>query len=174
MRGAVDAGAEAVLLAPGIMGLDVLQYAREIAKSLGSNMLLFSHSTFASALTRSPIIGIGAQAWVGYQRGAGADCVVLPSTGGSFGVAPADTLSAYESANSHHTVWKSSICAHSGSLNSSNWHRIRDATRSSDFILTSGAGLFDHPLGAEAGARDLRKSLGGEHVNTDWLTSWTA
>jgi ribulose 1,5-bisphosphate carboxylase large subunit-like protein len=172
LEGALRVGAKAVMVAPGLMGLDVIEAARDLM-SRTEPAFIFSHSTFASALTRSSRIGVGWQPWIGYQRGQGADCAVLPSTGGSFGISRAETDEAETASADEHPRWKSTICAHSGSLNSANWHRVRDAARTSDFVVTSGAGIFDHPLGARVGASDFRKALAGEQVTNNWLTQWT-
>ena len=171
LRVATDAGAEAVMVAPSLMGFDVVEEVRALAPP---ELFVFAHSSFTTCFTRVPTFGMDLSIWVTLQRGMGADAVLLPSTGGSFGIAPGTTSSCVAACTSPVNGWRSAFPAHSGSMNVFTLPLIAEISGSPDFIFTSGSGLFDHPEGATKGARELREALGkcNPQPSRGWGQKW--
>jgi ribulose-bisphosphate carboxylase large chain len=143
-------GVEAVMVAPSLMGYDVIAWLRD-----ETDLILFAHTSFTLSYTRVQTFGVALDVWVRIQRLLGADVILLPSWGGSFGVAPAETEDCVDACLGDDIEARPAFPAHSGSMNAATVDGLARRTRSRDFILTSGSGLFDHPAGPEAGARAL-------------------
>ena len=171
LRIAESNGAEAVMVAPSLMGFDVIDTIRD-----ETEQLIFAHSAFTLSFTRVPGFGLTLPLWVRLQRLYGADAVLLPSHGGSFGVSETETIDAVKSCISHDADVNRSAPAHSGSMNALNFDLVRNLSGGNDFIFTSGSGRFDHPDGVAAGARALRSTVSGDGDACDpsWLKSWRA
>jgi ribulose-bisphosphate carboxylase large chain len=164
-------GAEAVMVAPSLMGFDVVDDVRHHA-----DVIVFAHSTFTLSFARVRNFGISLPLWVRLQRLLGADCILLPSHGGSFGVAALDTRQCVRECLDTHGFdgIQPTMPAHSGSMNAHTFELMEHLSDGDDFMFTSGSGLFDHPDGPEAGARELRQVIegGNNGGNVAWLKAW--
>ncbi len=79
---AVAAGADGVMVLPGISGFDRIAEARDL---LGPERMILQHPSFLGGFTASPDHGISPEVLFGtLSRLAGADAVIFPSWGGRF------------------------------------------------------------------------------------------
>jgi ribulose 1,5-bisphosphate carboxylase large subunit-like protein len=168
LQQAVEAGAEAVLVAPSLMGIDVASEVRA-----ESDVVICSHMTFTLGQTRVVNFGVEFKLFVTIQRHMGADLILLPSHGGSFGVSPSETRASVRACLDD-GMSEPCLPAHSGSMSALNYRIVRELSSTDDFAFTSGAGLFDHPGGVEQGARELRQlvEFGIEPSDTSWIKQW--
>jgi ribulose-bisphosphate carboxylase large chain len=166
---ALEAGATAVMVAPGLMGLDVVAEARA---HVGRDVHVFVHNSFATVATRPPTWGMTLSLWAWLQRGLGADVVLLPSPGGSFGIDFDETRATVLALQGDFNGWRKAGVAHSGSMNAHSIEILKTLHPDDRFIMTSGSGLFDHPDGPESGARELAGALRGAHPNSGWAKQW--
>jgi ribulose-bisphosphate carboxylase large chain len=82
LRFAADAGADGVLLMPGVTGFDSVRYAASV---LPADAIILAHPSFLGGFTASPTHGISPEVLFGpIMRLARADAVIFPSAGGRF------------------------------------------------------------------------------------------
>ncbi|WP_328582657.1 RuBisCO large subunit C-terminal-like domain-containing protein [Streptomyces sp. NBC_00370] len=157
-RDLVEAGADALLVAPSLQGQDCITTMRHD----GIDLPVVAHNAYQTNASRLVSFGLALPLWVSLQRLAGADGVVLPSGYGSFGFSAEETRSMVESCHQDLDGKKPSLAMHSGSVSVQNADKLMALHDTALVALTSGTGIFDHPGGAEAGAQALRAVIDPE------------
>jgi ribulose-bisphosphate carboxylase large chain len=173
-RELVSLGVDAILVAPALQGIDVIEQLR----ASGITCPIVIHGLFQTNASRSPRFGVSLAVWALLQRMAGADAMVVPSSFGSFGFPPNEIESVVASASSRSPLQApASLVMHSGSISIVNASDVLSLQDGFGCALTSGSAIFNHPSGPCAGAAALRK-----HIDPDWdpphisdadLSEWT-
>jgi 2,3-diketo-5-methylthiopentyl-1-phosphate enolase len=150
----IELGAEAFLVSPWTVGIDVLA---DVANLPGSPLLL-AHPAFSGAFVSPRRYGMAADVALGkLWRAAGADVGIFPSPYGSVVMEPAEALAvgrALQEPGPRPPAWPApSAGIHPGLVT----RLVRDFGR--DVIINAGGAIHGHPAGTAAGARAFRQAL---------------
>ncbi|WP_162260238.1 RuBisCO large subunit C-terminal-like domain-containing protein [Terrabacter sp. Root181] len=147
---AVNAGADALLLAPALQGLDV---CADVSASIG--LPVVAHNVGVTSMTRVDGFGIDLSVWMYLQRLAGADAVLAPSPFGSFGISPQSARDAIRATNDEVPGVSATLFSHSGGVGPENVRRLKSLAPEIAVAFTAGSAIFDHPFGPRSGAEAL-------------------
>ncbi len=150
---AVKAGVDALLVAPAIQGLGIIE---DISKMAGLPIL--SHNSGVDFLTRHPKLGVSENLWIKIQRISGADMVMFPgnfATEFSDGKLERECLSACFS-DSGKILPSFPVLA--GGKTPEGLREYLKRVGSPDFILIVATAVDRHPDGIEEGARRFREA----------------
>lgn len=150
VEAAARAGADGFMVCPFFVGWQWLPKLTEYGR------LIFCHNAGLTITSRVNDWGVGFPLWCKISRWLGADVVIMPSPAGSFVMSPEECSQATIRCLGP-SPFKHSFPAYAGSKTAGHLPVFRDLVGSSDFMFIVGAALFEHPLGAEAGARALRQ-----------------
>ncbi len=156
-RQAKAAGAGGLLIAPGLVGFDLM---RTIADDDAIGLPIFSHPTFLGSyvLTNN---GIAHHALFGQiQRLAGADAVIYPNFGGRFAFTLDECRSIVAGANIAMGELKSIFPCPAGGIGLGNIPELLDVY-GNEVIFLMGGGLFKHSPDLVENCRYFRSLVGG-------------
>jgi ribulose-bisphosphate carboxylase large chain len=105
--------------------------------------------------TQAPNFGVKSCVLVKLFRVCGADVVIIPSAWGTFAISESETVECVSACVERLADLNSSFPAPSGGKWAIHVPLIHRKLRSSDFLLIVGAGVFNHPMGPQAGAASL-------------------
>jgi ribulose 1,5-bisphosphate carboxylase large subunit-like protein len=149
---ASDSGADGILLCPAIMGPSVIAYARERC-----DLIILAHNAMITTMTRVPDFGISLSLWSRLCRLSGADLIVMPTPYGTFGVSESEFIETFRAAVAPE-AGPGAMPAFAGGKTLLSPAQFSTVLGSNDFAVVVGAALFEHPLGARAGAAAIREA----------------
>lgn len=149
------AGADGVLVAPFLMGLDPL---RELLASQAPELLVMAHPALAGGFLGRDR-GIAHEVLLGrLLRLFGADCVIYPGDGGRFGFTRAECLAISKALREPWEPLAPAAPAIAGGLQPATLPaQVR--AHGADTVFLIGGALLTHARGVEAATRELRAAL---------------
>jgi len=146
----VEAGGICVMVNVATLGIEVLRELSEYTE-----VPIHVHRDFAPAYIRSPYLGMTARAFTKICRLAGADQLHVGAIKGKlFETDEEVVLSAHCCLEKFHEIAPSLPVSSGGQWAGKLAINFKEMG-TPDFLHLSGAGVFAHPMGAEAGARSL-------------------
>jgi ribulose-bisphosphate carboxylase large chain len=149
-------GVDGVLACSVTMGFSVIRALRE-----KSDLMVMSHNSMVTAMTRVPAYGLDLGMWVKIQRLSGADAVIMPTPWGSFGIGVEEFHRCVSQSLRDSNV-PASLPGFAGGKSVKSVGMLRDELETSDYAIVVGGALFEHPKGVSAGARALREAIVNE------------
>ena len=149
-------GAGALLVSPGLTGLDSLQ---RLSQNRRPGLPIIAHPTFLGSLMLSPNQGIAPGLLLGtIFRLAGADCSMLPFAGGRFGFQEEDCLSVIENCQQADSMLKCSMPALGGGITLEILPSLYKKY-GNDVIYLLGGQLYGMSADLPGNVRELRRIL---------------
>lgn len=149
-------GANGLMVAPAINGLEIIL---DLISQPNPNLPIIAHNAYMhSAHAENHGISFSVLALI--QRLCGADIMITPAKYGTF-----DVMSKEEQKKTIHALrkpipkLKKTFPAFAGGQSAETISLLRRDVDSNDFIVVSGAALFEHPEGPREGARRLREAI---------------
>ena len=150
-------GAGALLLTPGLAGLDCLQ---RLSQSRRPGLPLIAHPAFLGSYVLSEEHGFTPGFLLGTLfRLAGADCSIFPFAGGRFGFRDQDCRSIVEHCQRPHFAWKTTFPTLGGGIVADNVPQLRECY-GEDIVYLVGGGLYGMSSDLPGNVRKLRQLLG--------------
>jgi ribulose-bisphosphate carboxylase large chain len=146
----VEGGGRCLMVNPATLGYECL---RELSRF--SEVPIFAHRVFASSYLRSPRFGMSPEVLTKLWRLGGADMILIGAIGDKLYGTDSDTLAnAGVCAQRFHQI-KRALPVSSGGQWAAKLRANLEAFGHMDFLHLSGAGVYGHPMGGEAGARSI-------------------
>lgn len=137
---AKEAGAGALMVAPGLMGFDAIRALRQDASL---SLPILAHPSFLGMCALNPRQGISYGIAFGtLNRYAGADVVIFPNHGGRFAFTLDDCREIFEAALSPHAQMKRALPAPAGGMKAENIQAIADTYQTQDFVALIGGDMY--------------------------------
>ncbi len=151
-----EAGAEGLVLAPGLLGWDSL---RMLAEHPQLDLPIMSHHALQGSFVASPDQGIAHRVLFGLlHRVIGADVVVFPNHGGRFSFSPAQCRAIAEACAAPLGDLRRALPAPAGGMRRERARELREFY-GSDVVLLIGGDLHRHDHGLEAACAQLREAI---------------
>jgi ribulose 1,5-bisphosphate carboxylase large subunit-like protein len=163
VRAAERLGADGVLLAPAIQGIEFLRDIRRLTA-----MLLLAHNTGEDALTRHPKVGVHPALLIKLYRLCGADIVMLPGATATAWDNRDETRACMAAASGPLGAAAPALPILAGAKRPTALGEYRDLLGSVDFMVIAATALNEHPHGLAAGARQFRDAW--EQLQVEALT----
>jgi ribulose 1,5-bisphosphate carboxylase large subunit-like protein len=145
------AGADAVLVAPAIQGLEICW---EIGRCTG--LAVLCHNSWQDALTRHPRFGVSDALFIKMQRMCGADMIMLPGIFATDAVDEQEARAIMNACSGPLGRIRPSLPIMAGGKTPAGLVRYAAVIGSSDFMIIAATAVDTHPDGPEAGARAFR------------------
>ncbi len=150
----IDAGVDAVLLAPHLQGIS--QLAQLAAQR---RLPILAHNTCGELLSRHPAWSVAEPVWLQLLRRAGADLLVTPGGFGDQFPATADDRLAWQALHAPHPGIRPSLPILQGGKAPAGLARYRACCAGDDYLLIVASWIDQHAAGPAAGARVFRQAL---------------
>jgi ribulose-bisphosphate carboxylase large chain len=154
---AVAGGANSVMINTMATGISAARMVRRHAE-----VPLVSHFDFLAPFTSVPTFGVHSKVITKLQRMAGFDVIIMPGFGERMKIPEAEVLECVEQCFKPLGSIKKALPVPAGSQWAGTTGFLYEKLGTADFGIVPGRAVFEHPRGAEAGARSLR--LGWEAV----------
>ena len=154
---AVAGGANSVMINTMATGISAARMVRRHAE-----VPLVSHFDFLAPFTSVPTFGVHSKVITKLQRMVGFDVIIMPGFGERMKVPEAEVLECVQECFKPLGSMKKSLPVPAGSQWAGTTGFLYEKLGTADFGIVPGRAVFEHPMGAEAGARSLR--LGWEAV----------
>ena len=152
---AAELGADGVLFAPQLSGLDVLQ---ELAQ-MDIDLPVMAHPSFSGTYVIHGTHGFTPSFYYGeLWRALGADFIIYPNTGGRFSFTPDECQHINNAARDELATFKPIFPTPGGGINRNKipkWLSLYGI----DTVLLIGGSLYQHPLGIRKAAEEIRIEL---------------
>jgi ribulose-bisphosphate carboxylase large chain len=149
----VESGGNCIMVNAAALGYECL---RELAEF--TEVPIFAHRVFAPAYLRSLYLGMSTEVLTKLWRLAGADMILIGAIGGKVFGSDAEVLASAKACVQRFHHLKGVFPVSSGGQWAGKLPENVLSFGHVDFLHLSGAGVFAHPMGAEAGARSLRQA----------------
>ncbi len=137
---AKEAGAGALMIAPGLMGYDAIRVLRD---ANGLDLPILSHPSFLGMCALNPHQGFThAIAFGTLNRLAGADVIIFPNHGGRFAFSLAECQSIFDASLGDDLSVPPSLPAPAGGMKTENIAKIVQAYGTSDFVALIGGDMY--------------------------------
>lgn len=154
---AVEAGAGALMLAPALMGFDVV---RELAQDPQVGLPIISHPAFGGAQVIAHDAGFSHGFFFGtLQRLMGVDAAIFPNAGGRFGFSDLECTEIRSSASASLAHLASCCPAPGGGMTLANVPLMR-TLYGDDVMYLMGGALLGDARGLDAAVLELRRAVG--------------
>lgn len=150
---AVENGVGAVMLNVMPVGLSAV---RMLAKH--ASVPVVGHFDFIAPFTRVPFFGVSSVVITKLERLAGCDMIIMPGFGKRMMMLDDEVKSNVDECFKKLGHLKKSIPVPGGSSNADTISEVYEKLKTIDFSFVFGRGVFNHPLGAAAGARIMRQA----------------
>ena len=150
---AVKNGAGAVMVNSMTVGLSAIRMLRKHAE-----VPIVGHFDFIAPFSRLPFFGVSQLVITKLQRLTGCDSIIMPGFSPRMMVDEEEVKTNVEACLAEFGDIKKSLPVPGGSDWAGTIQPLYHKLRSIDFGFVFGRGVFDHPKGAEAGAKSIRQA----------------